>query len=131
MTTIILAKILGLYFLTLGLAFMLNPDRFKRMYQQIKKDENSLLLSAILALLVGVVIIGVHNIWILDWPVIITVVGWWSLIKGFTLLAYPNAINYFSSIDNKSITFYRLISLAYILLGLFLAYKGWAGDLYF
>lgn len=123
--SIILAKILGLYFLAIGFAFILNPDRFKRIYIQTMKDENFLFLGAILALLIGALIISVHNKWVLGWPVIITVLGWWSLIKGYALFIYPDSIKYFSFIQNRSITFYRTVSLIYLLLGLFLIYKGW------
>ena len=131
MTTIILAKIFGLYFIALGLAFILNPDHFKGMYQQVRKDENFLLIGGVFALLIGIVIISIHNIWIFNWSVILTILGWWSLIKGFALLAYPGTIKYFSFIDNRSRVFYRLTGLVYTVFGLFLSYKGWTGNLYF
>lgn len=79
--TIIFAKILGLYFLAIGLAFIIQPERFRNIYQQVTKDENFLFLGALLALLIGAVIISVHNIWSMEWPLIITILGWWSLIN--------------------------------------------------
>jgi hypothetical protein len=125
MITIILAKILGIYFLAIGIAFLFNTDRFKKIYQQFMDDENSLLMGGILALLIGAVIVSVHNIWVLGWPLIITLLGWWSLIKGFALLAYPESINLFTFLQNRSTLFYQIISLVYVLLGLFLIYQGW------
>ena len=86
--TIILAKILGLYFLAIGLAVLIDPDRFRKIYQQIKNDENFLLMGGILALLIGAFVVSVHNNWVLGWPVIITLLGWVGLIKGFVLIAY-------------------------------------------
>ena len=123
--SIILAKILGLYFLAVGLALILNPDRFKRMYQQVMEDENFLLTGGILALLIGAVIISIHNIWIFGWPVIITVLGWWSLIKGFGLFIYPESIKWFSFIQNRSNRFYRTTGFFYTVFALFLLYKGY------
>lgn len=123
--TIILAKIFGLYFLAIGLAFILNPDRFRKIYQQIAKDENFLFIGGMLALLIGAVVVSVHNKWVLGWPVIITLLGWWSLIKGFALIIYPDSIRLFSFIQDRSNLFYRMISLIYIVLGLFFIYKGW------
>ena len=122
--SIILAKILGLYFLGIGLAFLINPDRFRKIYPQFLKDENLLFFGATLALLFGAVIVSIHNIWVMHWMVIITILGWWSLIKGFALLIYPNAISFFSFIQDRSDTFYRLVSLVYIALGAFLLCKG-------
>jgi hypothetical protein len=124
MVSIILAKILGLYFLSIGLAFLINPDRLRKIYPQILKDQGFLLLGGVIALLIGAAIVSVHNIWVLGWPVIITILGWWSLVKGFSILTYPNFLNLFSFIENRSDMFYRLISSLYIIFGLFLLYKG-------
>jgi hypothetical protein len=124
--SIILAKILGFYFLALGLAFFLNTNRLKNIYSGISKDENFLFMGGILALLIGAVIVSIHNEWVWGWPVIITVLGWWSLIKGFTLFAYPDFIKLFSFLENQSDLFYKTISLFYIVLALFLLYKGYS-----
>lgn len=123
--TIVLAKIFGLYFLAIGLAFIINPGRFKKIYQQVAQDENFLLLGGMLALLIGAFVVSVHNNWILAWPVILTILGWWSLIKGFFLLIYPNSITLFSFLQNRSNMFYQAISVIYLVLGVFLIYKGW------
>lgn len=125
MISLILAKILGLYFLALGLSFVINPHLYKKFYQQIVDDKNFIFLGALFALLIGAVIVSIHNHWIVGWPVIITILGWWSLIKGFALLSFPNFINWFSFIQNQSTTFYRLLGLAYAGLGVFFLYKGW------
>lgn len=124
--TLVLAKILGIYFLAIGIAFIIHPERFKKMYQQVAKDQNFLLMGGMLALLIGAVIVSIHNRWVLEWPVVITVLGWWSIIKGFALFAFPDFIKLFSFLQNRSNLFYRMISLVYIVIGLFLAYHGWS-----
>lgn len=123
--TIILAKILGLYFLAIGIALIINPNRFKSMYQQMMKDENFLLLGGIMALLIGAFIVSVHNIWVLGWPVIITVLGWWSLIKGFGLLIYSDFTRLFSFMSDRSPLFFRIIGFVWAVLGAFFIYQGW------
>lgn len=122
--SIIIAKILGLYFLAIGLAFIIYPDRLRKIYPQVMKDENFLMLGAMFALLIGAIVVSVHNIWVWGWPVIITILGWWSLIKGFALLVNPHFITFFAFIQNRSDMFYRVISFCYLVLGLFLMYKG-------
>lgn len=123
--SLILAKILGIYFIVIGAAYFLNPDRFKGIYGKIARDEGFLLLGGIIATLLGATIISVHNEWSGGWPVIITVLGWWCLIKGGMLLVYSEGIRFFSFIESRPPAFYRFISLIYLGLGLFLAYKGW------
>ncbi len=124
--SIILAKILGLYFLSIGLAFLIHPDRLRTIYPRVIKDESFLMIGGMIALLLGAVVVSIHNTWVLGWPIIITLLGWWSLIKGFMLLVTPNFIRLFSFIENRSDTFYRVISAIYLVLGLFLVYKGFS-----
>lgn len=121
--TLILAKIFGIYFFALGISFLLNPERYKKIYQQIVNDQNFLFLGALFALFIGAFVISVHNHWIFAWPVIITILGWWSLIKGFALISFPDSIKLFSFIQNRSDLFYRGLGLFYAALGLFLIYK--------
>ena len=123
--TIILAKILGLYFVTIGLAIIINPERFKKWFHQFMTDESALLLGGILALLIGAFVISVHNVWVLSWPLIITLLGWWSLIKGFGLLVSSDFIKYFSFVLNQPKRFYQIMGLFWAILGLFLSYQWW------
>lgn len=120
--TSILAKFFGLYFLTIGLAFIINPNSFRRICRLVK-DESFIFTGGILALLIGAAVVAAHNYWVFDWALIITVLGWWSLIKGFAILTYPDCIEVFSFIQNRSNAIYRVISLFYLALGLFLLYK--------
>lgn len=122
--SIILAKIFGLYFLALGLAFLVNPERFRRIFPNVVNNDTFLLFGALFAVLIGAFIVSVHNEWVFSWPVIITILGWWSLIKGFGLLIHPDFIKYFSFMQNRSDLFYRSISIAYLVIGAFLTYKG-------
>lgn len=121
--SIILAKILGLYFLAIGLSFVLNPQQFQK-YQDFIKSESTMLLGGIVALIIGATVVSLHNIWVFGWPVIITILGWWSLFKGFGILTFPGFSNHFAFMFNRESSFYRLIGLIYMAVGLFLGYHG-------
>ncbi|PJD96267.1 MAG: hypothetical protein CK425_06140 [Parachlamydia sp.] len=123
--TIILAKIFGLYFLGLGIVFLLNPKRIGNVYQLIHENEAFIYLSGILALLVGAFVVSVHNVWVMAWPVTITILGWVSLVKGVGLMGWSNFSQSFSFMLQKSNSFYRIIGLLLFLVGLFFSYQGW------
>jgi len=123
--SIILAKIFGLYFLGAGLAFLLNPKRIAKIYQQIMENEAILFLGGILALLFGAFIVSVHNVWVMGWPVIITILGWMSLVKGVALLSYPRFAQFFSFILLRPNSFYSGMGILLTLFGLFFCYLGW------
>jgi len=46
-----------------------------------------------MALAVGFLIIKFHNVWQLNWTVLITIIGWMAFIKGAVLLIAPKAMN--------------------------------------
>lgn len=125
--SIILAKIFGIYFLALGIAFIINPKSLKDIYPKVMNDEGFLMLGGIFAILIGATVISIHNLWTLHWPVIITILGWWSLIKGFALLADPRFVTLFSFVQNRSETFYRTLSCFYLVLGLLLLILSFRG----
>jgi len=125
MVTMILAKFFGLYYLAVGFSFFYNPKHLSKLYQSIKKEPSMQFLGGILALFVGAFVVSIHNIWIPNWPVILTIIGWMSLIKGFGFLALPNFIDNFSFMMKRSDGFYRSVGLIVFLLGVFLLFKGW------
>ena len=45
-----------------------------------------------MALLAGFLIVNFHNVWVWDWTVIITVLGWLALLKGILLLLLPKTM---------------------------------------
>jgi uncharacterized membrane protein len=87
-----IAKIFGLCYLVVGVGLAFN----RKLFQKTMKDfcENSALvfLSGLSALVIGVVIILVHNIWVANWTVIITLIGWAAFTKGAWMLIFPNTV---------------------------------------
>lgn len=123
--SIILAKVFALYFFGVGLAFLLNPQNIGKVYRLIEKDELFLFFGGIMALVIGAFIVSVHNIWMLHWTVAITILGWWSVVKGLVLICYPGCAPYLTSMFQGSKRFYRGIGLILISFGLFFAYHSW------
>ena len=46
-------------------------------------------MVGLVALLIGLTIVNVHNFWIAGWPVIITLFGWLAIIGGIIRMAFP------------------------------------------
>ncbi len=49
-------------------------------------------IAGLLAILIGLVLINTHNIWIADWPVIITIFGWLAFFGGIFRVSMPNQV---------------------------------------
>ena len=125
METLILFKIFGLYFLVVGLAFIVNPVRVKNVYSLMLASDAFLYLSGVLALLLRAAIISIHNVWVLGLPLLITIIGWMCLLKGVGLLVFSKFAQSFAFMYSKSDNFFRALGFVLLLLGLFMSYHGW------
>lgn len=91
-TSIMLAQILGPYCLIAAIGLFIGEERMKTAYQEFLKSSALLYLGAALALLFGLFIIGTHNVWVKNWTVLITLLGWLALVKGTLLMVFPGAV---------------------------------------
>jgi len=74
-----------------------------------------------MALVVGFLIVSNHNVWVQDWTVLVTIIGWLALLKGVLIFLAPKfLIKLSASILKKT----NLIGLCAIILGLVFGYFG-------
>jgi hypothetical protein len=123
--TIILSKILGLYFLGVGVAFLSNLKQFKALYKEIAQSKCFCFLGGVLSLFIGAFFIAVHNFWSWDYSLVITLVGWLSFFKGFWLLSCFKCDALFNYMSTRSNVFYKIMGTVVILIGVFFVFMGW------
>jgi len=87
--SIFLAKVFGIYLMLISVAMFLKPQRFKDLATKMLNDEAVLSLAMIITLILGSLIIVSHNIWVMDWRVFITLLGWLILAKSAIILFSP------------------------------------------
>ena len=121
--SIFIAKIYGIVFIAVGLGMLINPKYYLKAIDSMLKNYGVTYLGGTMALIVGYLIVTYHNIWVKDWTVIITIIGWIALIKGLSLLIFPKKSLEFSSsmVKKKNFTVWSVIAL---ILGIVLAYFG-------
>jgi hypothetical protein len=86
--------------------------------------ERGLALVGLMTLGIGAAMVVGHNVWI-GWPIIITLIGWVSLLKGICLLFFPNSLLkiYQKMLGHNWIYVSAVIG---VILGLVLIYLGYA-----
>ena len=115
--SIFLAKFWGYYLLIFFIILSFNPKRIKQIFNDLK-DEKFLIISSFLAIIIGLVNILFHNIWESNWKLIITLIGWISLLKGLSLFILPKqTIDWLKFIN---IRFVQVIYILLFLIGLYL-----------
>ena len=118
------ARAYGLYFLIVGLSLIANPDRFRDWYKDILSETRRVLFGGTIALLIGSFIIATHDIFVYDWPIIITLIGYWGIIAGAGALLSDKFINLYKWMIESNNLVYRASGLAWLLLGIFLIQQG-------
>ena len=115
--SIFLAKFWGWYLIIFFLILSFNPKRIKQIFTDLN-DEKFLILTAFIAIIVGLINILFHNVWELNWKIIVTLIGWVSLFIGLALFIFPNRT--IPSLELMNIKFVQVIYMLLFFIGLFL-----------
>ena len=114
-----LAKFWGWLLVIVCLIFLLRKKSLDDMFRLVK-DKGFTLLSGYLALVLGLVTVILHNVWVADWRVVVTIFGWISLIKGTSRIAFPEAVQKVVPKFQKRPGLTQVLLLVVILLGAWL-----------
>ena len=124
-TSLFLAKLIGPIFVIVGIGLLLNGDRYRAVVDEVMSSHTLLYIFGAIALTGGLAIVLTHNIWVWDWPVIITIVGWLMIVRGSFRIVFPQQVE---DLARKMVARWSnilLISgLLVIALGAFLCWKG-------
>jgi len=86
-----LARFWGSLFIILGLA-SIGAKLLGRIIGYTE-DKTITISTGYITFLLGLITVTLHNIWVADWRVAITILGWTTLLKGIEKIAFPNRVN--------------------------------------
>ena len=84
-----LAQIIGIFLSILGLGFILNRDHIQKVFSAVVKNHALQLVATILPLIFGSYLVVIHNHWVANWSIIITLIAWIILIVGAFRAIFP------------------------------------------
>lgn len=87
--SIFLAQFWGLIFVIMGGIFLIRRENVRVLIKMVQ-DEGMMILTGYAALVVGVAHVLLYNVWVSDWRVVLTLIGWMALVKGIIRLAFPD-----------------------------------------
>jgi hypothetical protein len=77
-----IARLMGPVLLAMGLGMVIENETMRALAQEFLTNRGLIYLSGILTLLAGLAIVNAHNLWVPDWRVIVTVLGWLGIVGG-------------------------------------------------
>ncbi|MDJ1501263.1 hypothetical protein [Xanthocytophaga agilis] len=78
-------------------------------------------LSGVLFFIAGLTIVRAHNNWVLQWPVVITILGWLCMALGLLRMFFPQAYKGNFSNDISAM----VVEIILISVGVFLSFKAY------
>jgi hypothetical protein len=90
--SIYLAKLIGPVFVAIGVGVLFNAPIFRILAEQFLSSYALIFLAGLITLTAGIALVLAHNVWTPDWRVIITILGWLSVIGGALRIVAPNLV---------------------------------------
>ena len=118
--SVLAAKILALVYISVDVGILSGKLKYDKLIEDFETSSGLTYLAGIFTLIIGVLLVEYHNIWVKNWTVLITIIGWVALIKGVMLVAFPQFISYFKNWYKNT----RAWSIFIIALGLLFGYFG-------
>lgn len=91
-TSLFIAKLLGPMLLVVGVALLIRPEAFRALLREFIASGALMYMAGFFGLLGGLALLLVHNVWAFDWQVLITLIGWASLIRALVTIFSPQWI---------------------------------------
>ncbi|MEM9355410.1 MAG: hypothetical protein AAGB04_04290 [Pseudomonadota bacterium] len=124
-TSIYLAKLIGPVVAVAGVGFLLNRAAFIRFAEDFVSNTGFIMMSGFPALLAGLAVVNAHNVWVADWPVIITLLGWAAVVGGIMRITMPGVVRSIGSVILGASSFIVIEAIILIGLGGWLTYAGY------
>ena len=121
--TVLIAKIIGVIYLSFGVGLLFHKKYYANVIKALLESTTFYVVGGFLAIIFGLLIIEYHNIWVKNWTVLITIIGWMALLKGILLLAFPKSLNIFKPMFESEIL-YKFLAPFIIIFGIIFVYLG-------
>lgn len=117
-----LAEIWGISIVVIALALLVKDKHIKHLFAKIENEEN-LFCWGFVTFVIGLAMVLAHNIWLQNWQVVITVLGWATLVKGLFFLFLPEKVKTLAKkIENAQ--FLPIALVVAVFIGLVITYFG-------
>lgn len=122
--SLFLAKFFGLWFIFVGVAWLYRKDAVSKLWDDMEKNTAASAVAASINIIIGLLVVLTHEVW-MGWPIIITFIGWLSLLKAFLRVFKPA---WGSFIMKSLVDGQRAYATGFIVLlvGVFLTYVGFS-----
>jgi hypothetical protein len=89
-TSLFLAKLIGPALLLIGLGVLTHRGHYRAVVAEVIASRALFYMISAIGLVAGLAIVLVHNVWTLDWRVLITLFGWINVVRSALSVVLPS-----------------------------------------
>ena len=104
---------------------VVTPKSFQETTKRFLADKPLVVISGVLAMIAGLSIVNTHNVWVLDWTLVVTLFGWALVLGGASRIVAPSVVEKVGGAMMDSPTITRVVGVFWVFLGAFLIFKGY------
>ena len=127
MSPIVVQAIFGPAFLLVGLSHALQPQLWVRFFEAIRKSGLAAVIIPLYTLPFGLLLVVVHNLWVWDWPLFLTIAGWGMTMKSVLYLLVPRLAD--RMLEKRMATTvrgYQIVGAVAAFFGAIITFRAWA-----
>jgi len=121
-----ISTFLGPVILALSIRMIVTPTSLQETTRLFLADSPLVLISGVLAMTAGLSIVNTHNVWALDWTLIVTLFGWALVLGGASRIVAPRVVDRIGGAMMDRPTMTRIVGVVWAFLGAFLTFKAYA-----
>jgi hypothetical protein len=95
-TSTYIARLMGPVLLIIGIGMIMGMltegDAYSSLLKEFIGSRALIFVTGGLALLAGLAVVNAHNLWVPDWRVIVTILGWLLIVRGISNLVFPAVV---------------------------------------
>ncbi len=119
-----LAKVVGIYMILAGLLVALKHHSLREMINEYFNSPALVMIGGMMSVIIGLLLVVSHNVWELNWKIVITLMGYLTLFKGILHWFFTeSAASWASKFSAGKFNLYA--SIVMIMLGIYLTYIGY------
>jgi hypothetical protein len=125
-TSRVVARMLGGMLFISGAGILLNSEGYRATGDEFLRGVGLIYMSGVMALVAGLAIVNLHNVWTKDWRTLLTLIGWFAVIDGILRVVVPEFIQRFDAWYIAQPGFLTGSGLIVLALGVFVSFKGYS-----
>ncbi len=106
---------------------VLSPESLRETTRRFLSDRPLILVTGVPATVAGLAVVNAHNVWSLDWRLIITLFGWALVVGGGVRILAPGVVARVGAQMLEGPLMVRAAGALWFLLGAFLAFLAFEG----